>query len=131
MKHNVIIRHFGMPKITVVQKTKNNGYSAQPVLVRGSLIRTKVQTWTVHDGHRFGHELGRGLGQIHDFGHGHVRKSQTRTWTRTNFGYACPLNSVLKCIQRQADPMILVKNRLGKFYEQISWEIFTNVGNFY
>ena len=23
--------------------------------------------------------------------------------------------------------MILVKNRLGKFYEQISWEIFTNV----
>ena len=23
--------------------------------------------------------------------------------------------------------MILVKNRLGKFYEQIFWEIFTNV----
>ena len=23
--------------------------------------------------------------------------------------------------------MILVKNRLGKFYEQIPWEIFTNV----
>ena len=32
-----------------------------------------------------------------------------------------------KCFQRQADPMILVKNRLGKFYEQISWENFTNV----
>ena len=35
--------------------------------------------------------------------------------------------TVLECFQRQADPMILVKNRLGKFYEQISWEIFTNV----
>ena len=37
------------------------------------------------------------------------------------------VRSVLKCFQRQADPMILVKNRLGKFYEQISWENFTNV----
>ena len=56
-----------MPKMTVVQKTKNNGYSAQPVLVRGSLIRTKVQTWTVDDGDRFGHELGRGLGPGKNF----------------------------------------------------------------
>ena len=66
-------------------------------------------------GHRFGHEFGRGLGhrkifnfglgighgikefghglgQSHDFGHGHVRKPYT---SDTYFVHACPLISVL------------------------------------
>ena len=30
-------------------------------------------------------------------------------------------------LQLQADAMIFVKNRLGKFYEQSTWQIFTNV----
>ena len=30
-------------------------------------------------------------------------------------------------LQLQADAMILVKNRLGKFYEQSTWQIVTNV----
>ena len=32
-----------------------------------------------------------------------------------------------RMLQLQADAMIFVKNRLGKFYEQITWQIFTNV----
>jgi len=30
-------------------------------------------------------------------------------------------------LQLQADAMIFVKNRLGKFYEQSTWQIVTNV----
>ena len=30
-------------------------------------------------------------------------------------------------LQLQAGAMIFVKNRLGKFYEQSTWQIFTNV----
>ena len=45
-----------------------------------------------------GHGLGQShdFGRAHDFGHGHVRKSRTRT--RTNFGHACPLISVLNIL---------------------------------